>query len=97
MTEVTILHEAEMELWEAVAFYEHKAAGLGFSFLAEIERSIQIIRESPGQWPLREDGTRRYLTHRFPFLIIYTCQNDHVWVIAFAHCRRKPGYWSDRD
>ena len=29
MTPVTILHEAEVELWEAVEFYEHRCAGLG--------------------------------------------------------------------
>jgi hypothetical protein len=29
MTNVTILHEAEVELWEAVAFYEEISAGLG--------------------------------------------------------------------
>lgn len=27
MTQATILHEAEMELWETVAYYEDKAAG----------------------------------------------------------------------
>jgi len=96
MSEVTILHEAEVELWDAVGYYEDKADGLGLDFESEIERSLQTICESPERWPLRQDGTRRYLTHRFPFLVVYTCQNDHVWVIAFAHCKRRPGYWAKR-
>ncbi len=72
MIEAIILHEAEVELWKAVAYYEDKAAGLGLDFETEIERSVQTIAESPERWPLREDGTRRYLTHRFPFRVVYT-------------------------
>ena len=60
MTQATILHEAEVELWEAVAYYEDKAAGLGLDFEAEIERSIQTICGTPERWPVREDGTRRW-------------------------------------
>jgi len=96
MTPVTILHEAEVELWEAVSYYEDKAKGLGLDFQAEIEKTIHAIAESPQRWPLREDGTRRCLVHRFPYLVIYMHTNDHVWVIAVAHCKRRPGYWDER-
>lgn len=96
MTPATILHEAEVELWEAVAYYEDKTAGLGLDFEAEAERSVLSIRESPERWPLREDGTRRHLMHRFPFIVVYTFHDDHIWIVAVAHCRRKPGYWADR-
>jgi len=96
VTPASILHEAEVELWDAVAYYEDKSPGLGLDFEAEIERSISTICQSPERWPLRDDGTRRYLTRRFPFLVVYTYLNDHIWVIAFAHCRRRTGYWSGR-
>ena len=96
MTPVTILHEAEVELWGAVAYYEDKTTGLGLDFAAEIESSIRTICESPERWPLRADGTRRYLTHRFPFLIVYTHENDHVWIIAIAHRKRRSGYWKNQ-
>jgi len=42
MTPATILHEAEVELWDAVAYYENKAPGLGVDFEAEVERSGRI-------------------------------------------------------
>jgi len=92
----TILHEAEVELWEAVAYYEEQSAGLGLDFEAEIEKTIQTIRHFPECCSLREDDTRRCLTHRFPYLIVYTYRKDHVWIVAFAHCKRKPGYWQNR-
>ena len=96
MTDVTILHEAEVELWEAVAYYEERATGLGLDFETEIERSVQVIAEHPERWPLRKDGTRRYLTHRFPYFVVYAYEIRCVWILAIAHCKRRPSYWQSR-
>ncbi|MBM4024158.1 MAG: type II toxin-antitoxin system RelE/ParE family toxin [Planctomycetes bacterium] len=96
MTPVVILHEAEVELWEAVTFYENRCAGLGLDFEREIKAAVELIQQSPDRWPIRKDGTRRCLLRRFPYLVVYVHHNDQVWVIAFAHCSRRPGYWSGR-
>ena len=96
MTSVTILCEAEAELREAVAYYENKRPGLGFDFAREVEASIEPVRHFPERWPLRSDATRRYLVQHFPYIVVYLFLNDHVWVIAVAHCKRQPGYWSER-
>ena len=58
MTPVTILHEAEIELWEAVLFYENRCAGLGLDFEREIEAAVELIQQSPGRWPPQKDGTQ---------------------------------------
>ncbi len=94
MTPTTILHEAEVELWEAVECYESRSPGLGLDFCAEIETSVDAISESPDRWSARDDGTRRCLTHRFPYVVVYVRLPDHI--IAFAHCKRRSQYWSDR-
>lgn len=96
MTPVFILHEAEIELWEAVEFYENRCPGLGLDFEREIKAAVDCIRQSPGRWPVHRDGTRRYLIHRFPYFVVYFLHQDQVWVVAVAHCRRRPGYWSGR-
>ena len=96
MTSVSILWEAELELWEAVDYYESKAHGLGMDFHAETENAVQVIADQPERWRLHTDGTRRYLMNRFPYLIVYTCENGTVWILAFAHCKRRPAYWQDR-
>ena len=96
MMPVTILHEAEVEMWDAVAYYEDKSRGLGLDFEAEVERSVDTVKRFPERWPLREDGTRRYLTHCFPYLVVYMYLRKRIWIIAIAHCKRRPGYWRDR-
>lgn len=96
MIPVTILHEAETELWEAVAFYESRSSGLGLDFEKEIKDSVHLLQQFPDRWPLREDGTRRYLVHRFPYLVVYFYRKNHLWIIAIAHCRQSSVYWSNR-
>lgn len=96
MMPVTILAEAEDELREAVQFYEGKRPGLGLDFAWEAEAVVESIRHSPERWPVRGDGTRRCLLFRFPYIVVYLYGNEHVWIISFAHCRRRPGYWSSR-
>ena len=96
MIPAIILHEAEIELWEAVVFYEIRCVGLGLDFKTEAQAAIEAIQRAPDRWAIREDGTRRYLIRRFPYVIVYHLHEDCVWLIAFAHCRRRPGYWSGR-
>jgi toxin ParE1/3/4 len=93
---VIILHEAELEFQEIVEYYESKSSGLGIDFADEMRETIQIIQQSPERQPLQQDKTRRLLTHRFPYQIIYTVFKNEIWVIAFANQRRKPGYWKKR-
>ena len=96
MTRATILHEAEQELWEAVAYYEKRCAGLGIDFEHEVEVAVEAIQRLPDRWPIREDGTRRLLIHRFPYVIVYVSEPNHAWILAVAHCKRQPGYWISR-
>jgi hypothetical protein len=93
---VRILNEARSELVEAVEYYEDKTHGLGIDLINEIKSSVEIIRRFPNCCALRKDKTRRYLINRFPYLIIYLFHKGHIWIIAFAHCKRKPEYWTKR-
>jgi len=96
MIPLSILDEAEQELWQAILYYEDKAPGLGLDLQLEAEAATHLIQRFPEMWPLREDGTRRHLMTRFPYLVVYLYEDEQVWVVAFAHCKRKPGYWLSR-
>ena len=92
----TVLHEAEVELWEAVHYYETRCPGLGLDSLHEVEAGLITVRISRDLWPVCKDGTRRYLLNRFPYVIVYLHLENRDWIIAVAHCRQRPGYWMDR-
>lgn len=93
--------EARRELREAVAWYETHGHGLGRELLAAVREDLRRIEANPAAGSLLESvhdavGARRVLLKRFPYAIIYIQLEAHVRVLAFAHLRRRPGYWKNR-
>ena len=40
--------------------------------------------------------TRRLVLREFPFSVVYRASPDRVVIYAFAHSKRRPGYWRSR-
>ncbi|RIK82786.1 MAG: plasmid stabilization protein [Planctomycetota bacterium] len=92
---------AEAELHEAAVWYSRQRSGLGNEFLAEVKDAFSRIREAPARSSQLEtlpngSRVRRMLLKRFPYSIIYEVKSDTVYVLAVAHVRRRPNYWSRR-
>ena len=69
---------------------------LGHAFLNEVESAIQSLLQSPRQWRKISAQFRRCLLKRFPYGIIYSIDDDEIFVAAVMHLKRKPEYWKDR-
>jgi len=93
---VEYLPQASRELEDALAWYLERSPRAAESFLREIERAVTIIAEAPGIWPHFEAGARRYILQRFPYNIIYRQIEAGIQVVAVAHQKRRPRYWSSR-
>jgi plasmid stabilization system protein ParE len=91
-----LLLEAREEVVEAFEWYLERSQAAAESFLSEVDHSLALIAETPEVWPEFESGTRRYLLRRYPFALIYRSRGGLIEIVAFAHQRRKPGYWSNR-
>jgi toxin ParE1/3/4 len=92
----SVSREAELELTDAARHYA-KGGGhdLGLALIGEFEAALQMLSEQPhlgAPWRNR----RRLPLARFPFSIIYYTSGDSLRVIAFAHHRRQPQYWTGR-
>ena len=96
MTRARFLPEAEVELAEAVEFYEQAEVGLGSAFTLEVERTVDRICSFPGAGAKFSASSRGKITANFPFWVIYRADGAEVTIIAVAHQRRKPGYWRRR-
>lgn len=77
-------------------WYAERDPDVADGFMEALDVAIAQITEPPLRWPPYVQGTRRLLTRRFPFSIIYRISGDLVLVIAIAHQRQRPGYWSPR-
>ena len=90
------LPEARTEFEQAVAYYDQCGLGLGNEFTDEVEAAIRRVLHQPEAWTLYHHGTRRCLTRRFPYSIVYQIRPNLILVVAVAHLRREPGYWAAR-
>jgi plasmid stabilization system protein ParE len=88
--------EAENEFIEAVRYYASVHTKLAEDFVDEIEHGIAAIQRNPLAWRIVASDVRRYLVHRFPFGIYYTCGDDSVTIWAVMHLSRLPDYWKSR-
>jgi plasmid stabilization system protein ParE len=91
------IHPAALEEAQAAAeWYRQRSVPAAEMFLDEIERSVDRIRDFGEQCPPFTFGTRRLLLRRFPFAVVFRALSGRIEIIAFAHARRRPGYWRTR-
>ena len=87
---------AAQEIEAAFDWYFVRSPRSANSFLNQVNQAIFQIQESPGTWPSYDHGTRHYIITGFPFQIIYRQRDSIIEIIAIAHGKRKPNYWSNR-
>ena len=90
--------EARSELLDAATYYEGQADGLGGQSIDEAQRVTDMLAASPDLGaPVAGNATlRRWPLKRFPFYLIYRTGDEELLVLAVAHTRRRPRYWSGR-
>ncbi len=93
---IRFLTPAEIEMFEASAYYEMQATGLGSNFLDIIEEATNEIKENPRTWPKIDQGIRRRIVRRFPYSILYRIHGDEIIIVAIMHQKQKPNYWINR-
>ena len=87
---------AKIELNKAIDYYEKCKTGLGSEFSKEIYLTIQRIILFPEAWTKIGKDTRRCLTNRFPYGVLYHILEDKIMIVAVMQLNKKPGYWKNR-
>jgi hypothetical protein len=93
---VRLISPANIELDEAVRFYNHQLPGLGFRFYQETEKAIERIRFMPEAWTKIGERTRRCILKAFPYALLYVVETDLILVTAVAHLHRDPEHYGNR-
>jgi plasmid stabilization system protein ParE len=88
---------AKLELDDATHYYELEYPGLGRRFREEIRKTARRISEYPEAWTVERGDVRKCILHTFPYKLLYSIEEDHIFIIAVAHQHRKPDYWIERD
>ena len=88
--------DAEEEFNEAIEYYEDIDSELGYDFALEVLATIKRSVEFPKAWPVLEGDIRRSLVRRFPYGVLYSEEQDGIFIIAIMSLHREPGYWKNR-
>ena len=101
MRKVRIHEAASQEAIEAATWYEHKRPGLGAEFQRALDLALDLLEEDivpllPVPSSAHARGVKRLILKRFPFDIVVVERRTEIFVIAFAHHARRPGYWRQR-
>jgi len=84
--------EARKELSDALARSFNPIA-----FQDKVDAALMEIVSGVIVYPRYEATVARECPlHRLPYSMIYTDENREVWIVAFAHHKRRPGYWKSR-
>src|SRR5580700_10367424 len=88
--------QAQLDLEEAVSWYESRRPDLGLRFLDECDYVMRRIAAAPLQFPLIQSGARRALLKRFPYSVYFVAGDEQIEVIAILHQHRHPDTWKNR-
>ena len=94
---LTFHPDADAEFFESIEYYEQCEIGLGQDFSIEVYSAVQIILNHPIAWPIIEDDVRRCLINRFPFGILYSIEENEIFILAVMNQHRNPDYWKYRN
>lgn len=92
---IVISELAAGEIEDGSELYEQVVDGYGNRFRAEVRKALLRIAEHPQAWVVEKGDVRKCVMHTFPHKILYSIEEDHIFVIAVAHMHRRPEYWID--
>lgn len=87
---------ASDEIRDALTWYKSRDPRLAAQMRDLINHGTTMIQDAPGTWPRYMHGTQRYVLETYAYSIVYRVRGDVIDILAFAHAKRKPGYWRKR-
>lgn len=65
-------------------------------FYEELLPALDRVHEQPRLYPPFLYGTQRVVLSRYPFYLIYRELLNEIQIVAVAHAKRRPDYWTNR-
>jgi plasmid stabilization system protein ParE len=88
--------EARADFDAAYDWYADRSLAAAIGFASEVDVAIEAIAAAPDRFVRTYAGCRSCRLKRYPYCIVYHQVEDVIHVIAVAHAKRRPGFWSER-
>ena len=93
---VKLTDEALLDLQQAHDWYNSRRAGLGITFVLRTKTKLLSLGNAPEAYALIWHNVRATTIKRFPYIVYYRIQSDHVEVLAILHGSRDASEWQRR-
>jgi toxin ParE2 len=90
------LKPAEVEVDDAVTYFDEQRPGLGDRFEQDLLATVNFVIEHPLSGKRISESVRKFGLRTFHYNVIYVIDELDIVIIAVAHHRRRPGYWQSR-
>jgi len=89
---------AQLDIKEAVAWYNKEQQGLGKRFSMHVRQKIKSVCRNPYGYRLGYKHVRLAVVDIFPYMIHYTIEKDRgiIHIIAVISTHRNPKNWENR-
>lgn len=93
--------EALDEYRAAATWHESNRSGWGNVFMDAVDATIESIPDPSVEWGFHRHRRRTPQVYSrsaagFPYDIVYLRVDEEIVAVAYAHERRRPGYWERR-
>ena len=96
MRRVRFIEPADVELEEAISYFDRQVMGLGARFQHEVENTVALIVDYPEIGAPLTKHLRKFRVRKFKHKIIYALDADEIVIIAVAPPKKRPNYWRRR-
>ena len=78
------------DITKAKTWYEKQQTGLGKKFTDIVFKSAREIQLAPLAYPNKYKYTREKYIKKFPYLIIYSIEEDIIFILRVFNCKKNP-------
>ena len=88
---LTIDPEAQIEIDEAIEWYETAREGLGFEFYKYLDGYFKTLQQNKVYFQIKRKPIFRELPlKKFPFVIIYEHNYEEIYIYSVFNTRKNP-------
>ena len=96
MRPVEYLPGARRDFDESFDWYAERSVRAAARFAGAVDATLGKVAANPTQFASPDGVHRECPIKKFPYRVVYRIVENRVLVVAIAHAKRQPAYWSGR-
>lgn len=93
---VQLVNGAQRDFTGGLRWYRKRSDWAAESFAEEVNNAITRILQDPASNRQIRPNVRTIRVKRYPYSLIYLIYPGTIIIVAIAHDKRRPGYWTRR-